>query len=401
MVGAVALLAAGPASASSSRSTALGRSLTRALSRPHLVRRDEGALVVDLTSGRTVYAYGANRALVPASNEKLAVTYTALVRLGRGYRFRTDVLSTGRRHGSVLAGNLYLQGHGDPTLHTIALVKLAQKLRAEGIRRVTGRVLADESWFDLRRTAPGWKASFELNESPPLSALVVNRGNFRGAVSTDPAGAAAAIFTRVLQRHGIAVGHGSSWGAAPANARRLALVSSRPLALVLRFMDHWSDNFTAEMLLKTIGAQVAGTGTTAAGARVVTRTLARAHVPLAGVRIVDGSGLSTFDRLTPRAVGSILATAWRAPRLRYPFWRALAVAGRSGTLRHRMVGTVASGVVHGKTGTTDVASALSGYVGDRYAFSILENGHPIPLASAHDAQDRFARALSGPAAVSP
>jgi D-alanyl-D-alanine carboxypeptidase len=59
-----------------------------------------------------------------------------------------------------------------------------------------------------------------------------------------------------------------------------------------------------------------------------------------------------------------------------------------------MVATDAAGLVHGKTGTTDIASALSGYVGERYAFSLLENGHPVHLAAAHKAQDDFARALT-------
>jgi D-alanyl-D-alanine carboxypeptidase/D-alanyl-D-alanine-endopeptidase (penicillin-binding protein 4) len=381
------------AHASASRAR-LDRSLAGALAVPHLARNAEGALALDLASGRVVYSYAPDRSLEPASNEKLAVTYAALVRLGPGYRFRTEVLTAGRRLGSVLAGNLYLKGHGDPTLHTLALVRLAQKLRAEGIRRVTGRVLADESWFDTRRTAPGWKASFAMNESPPLSALVVNRAAFRGAMSPTPAGAAAAIFTTVLQRHGVAVGHGSDWGTAPRDARLLARTASQPLSLVIRFMDHWSDNFTAEMLLKTLGKEETGRGTTAAGAAVVRRVLARAEVPLAGVHIVDGSGLSRFDRFTPRALGSILAAAWRDDSLRRPFWRALAVAGESGTLRNRMLGTRAAGAVHAKTGTTDVASALSGFVGARYAFAVVQNGHPVQSTWAHKAQDRFARALA-------
>jgi len=316
------------------------------------------------------------------------------VRLGAGYRFTTDVLGRGRRVGSTWQGDLYLQGHGDPALHTLGLVRLAQRLHGEGIRRVTGRVRGDESWFDARRTAPGWKASFYEDESPPLSALVVDRATFRGRISPDPAGAAAAAFTTVLQRHGIRVLHGSSWGTAPGSARRLARIASQPLGLTLRFMDHQSDNFSAEMLLKTLGAELDGRGTTAAGASVVRETLARAEIPLAGVRLVDGSGLSRLDRLTPNAIASILQRAWADPRLRRPFSRSLAVAGRSGTLAHRLTRPPALGTVHGKTGTTAIASALSGYVGSRIAFSVLQNGHPVQLAAAHAAQDRFATALA-------
>ena len=79
-------------------------------------------------------------------------------------------------------------------------------------------------------------------------------------------------------------------------------VLSPPLAQIVRFMDRESDNFTAELLLKQIGAANGATGTTATGAALVRTTLAEAGIPLAGVRIVDGSGLSSLDRLTARAI---------------------------------------------------------------------------------------------------
>ena len=360
----------------------------------HGARTDQGALAIDLGNGRTIFSLHGTRPLQPASNEKLPLTFTALSRLGPGYRFHTDVLGRGHQSGRVWHGDLYLKGHGDPALHRSGLIRLADSLRRRGIRRVSGRVLADESWFDTRRTAPGWKPSFYMNESPPLSALVVNRAAFRGEMSPDPAGAAAAIFTRVLQRHGIRVGHGSAWGTAPARAPLLARLASQPLAQTIRFMDHESDNFTAEMLLKTLGADLAGRGTTAAGAGVVVQTLARSRVPLAGVRIADGSGLSRLDRLTPRAIAAILADAWHNRRVRNPFWQALAVAGRSGTLARRLRSGPAYGRVHAKTGTTDAASALSGYVRRRFAFAVIQNGRPVAASWAHTVQDRFATALA-------
>jgi D-alanyl-D-alanine carboxypeptidase/D-alanyl-D-alanine-endopeptidase (penicillin-binding protein 4) len=374
--------------------TQLSRRLARAVSGTAARRAREGAIAVDLATGRTVFSLNGSRPLEPASNEKLPLTYAALVHLGPGFRFHTDVLGSGRRDGPLWRGNLFLQGHGDPALHTSALVRLARTLHAEGIRGVTGRVFADESWFDRRRTAPGWKPSFYMAESAPLSALVVNRAVYGGEMTPDPAGAAAAIFTRVLDRHGVRVSHGSAWGRAPSDARLLARVRSQPLRAVLRFMDRWSDNFTAEMLLKTLGAQLTGYGTTAAGARVVIQTLARAHVSTAGLRIVDGSGLSSRDRLTVRSIAAVLVAARRTPWVRGPFFAALAVAGRRGTLTYRLRHTRAYGVVHGKTGTTESASALSGYARRRFAFAVVQNGSPVALGWAHRAQDRFATALS-------
>jgi D-alanyl-D-alanine carboxypeptidase/D-alanyl-D-alanine-endopeptidase (penicillin-binding protein 4) len=135
-------------------------------------------------------------------------------------------------------------------------------------------------------------------------------------------------------------------------------------------------------------------GTTAAGVGVVTGLLTQAHVPMRGVRIVDGSGLSLLDRMTAGALASLLSVMWNDPGVRPELLAALPVAGRSGTLADRMRHTAATGIVRAKTGTTDNASALSGFVGDRYAFSVLENGWPVAYSWARVAQDRFATVLA-------
>jgi D-alanyl-D-alanine carboxypeptidase/D-alanyl-D-alanine-endopeptidase (penicillin-binding protein 4) len=113
-----------------------------------------------------------------------------------------------------------------------------------------------------------------------------------------------------------------------------------------------------------------------------------------GVRIVDGSGLSLLDRFTANALVSLLTVMWNDAGVRPELLASLPVAGRSGTLVHRMRGTAAAGVVLAKTGTTSNASALSGFVGDRYVFSILNNGWPISSSWARLAQDRFAAVLA-------
>ena len=151
-------------------SSPLGARLARALSSPGLNLCRTSALAIDIRSGRVVFAHRAAVALAPASNEKLAVAYAALVRLGPGYRFRTEVLGAGRLEDATWRGDLVLRGLGDPTLTRADLVSLAAQVKASGIRRVTGRVLGDETWFDLLRAAPGWAPSFLGDESPPLSA---------------------------------------------------------------------------------------------------------------------------------------------------------------------------------------------------------------------------------------
>jgi D-alanyl-D-alanine carboxypeptidase/D-alanyl-D-alanine-endopeptidase (penicillin-binding protein 4) len=112
------------------------------------------------------------------------------------------------------------------------------------------------------------------------------------------------------------------------------------------------------------------------------------------VRILDGSGLSLEDRLTARALAALLVAVWDDVDLRSPFWASLPIAGINGTLDKRLRKPPARGAVRAKTGTTDRASALSGYVRDQYGFAVLQNGRPVARLSAERAQDRFATALA-------
>jgi D-alanyl-D-alanine carboxypeptidase/D-alanyl-D-alanine-endopeptidase (penicillin-binding protein 4) len=376
------------------------RQLARALRAPHVSPGQTGAVVLDLRTGETVFAQNADLALRPASNQKLATTYAALTGLGPSFRIETDVLGDGEQGGATWRGDLVIKGYGDPALSGAQLISLARQVAAAGIKHVSGRILGDESWFDTRRTGFGWKAQFYLHESPALSALIVNRGWTGRYETARPALMAAQLFRLELRRAGVSVSGGTAVGPASADAVQLADVESPPLSTLVRHMDVYSDNFYAEMLLKEIGAVQGSGGSAAAGLAVTRRLLGEAGVQLTGVRMVDGSGLSLLDRWTPRALASLLQTMWRDPDLEPYLVRALPIAGETGTLRYRMRTGPAHGVVRAKTGTTNNSSALSGFVGSRYVFSILENGRPVRTANAERSQNRFAEVLSRAAEAS-
>jgi serine-type D-Ala-D-Ala carboxypeptidase/endopeptidase (penicillin-binding protein 4) len=376
---------------------AFQQQLARALHDRHVSPVQTGAIVLDLSTGRTLFAQNSARALRPASNEKLATTYVALSALGPAFRIETDVLGEGQQSGTTWRGDLVLKGYGDPALTTTKLVSLAHQVSAAGIRHVSGRILGDESWFDARRTGVGWKAQFYLQQSPALSALIVNRG-WTGRYETGhPALMAAQLFRLLLHRAGVTVSGGTAVGIAPDAAIQLAAVQSPPVSALVRHMDVYSDNFYAEMLMKEVGAVQGVGGTAAAGVAVTRGLLTAAGIPLAGVRMVDGSGLSLTDRWTAGALAALLRTMWLDPDLRPYVVTALPVAGRTGTLEHRMRTRPARGLVRAKTGTTANSSALSGFVGDRYVFSIVENGRPVHTVSAEQSQNRFAQVLAGAA----
>jgi serine-type D-Ala-D-Ala carboxypeptidase/endopeptidase (penicillin-binding protein 4) len=384
---AVLALAAGPASAQTLRER-----LDGALS--VFPRAKTGAFAYDLHSGRRVYRLHSRRAFEPASNQKLSVAVAALDRLRPWYRITTSVRSAGSQSGSVWQGRLFLKGHGDPSLSRRDVRRLARAIHDRGIRRVTGRIIADESYFDRLRTGPGWDPSWYRIESPPLSALVVARGEVDGRTVARPWRAAARAFRKALRSVGVAVPRGVRVGKAPATSHALARTRSAPLTRLVRTMNKVSDNFYAEMLLKHLGKKIRGAGTTAAGAVVVRNTLDRRGIPLRGVRIADGSGLSPYNRLTARAIGVLLISAWRDASIRAPLVDSLPIAGVDGTLADRMRRGAARGRVRAKTGTTFAASALSGYVGRRYVFSILQNGRPVNYTRARRSQNRFAQVLA-------
>src|ERR1700751_1014 len=148
------------------------------------------------------------------------------------------------------------------------------------------------------------------------------------------------------------------------------------------------------MLLKEVGAVQRSAGSAAAGLAITRRLLTAAGIPLAGVRMVAGSGLSLTDRWTPAGLATLLRTMWLDPDLQPYVVPSLPVAGETGTLEHRMRSGPAPGLVRAKTGTTAHPPSPSGFVGDRYVFSILENGSPVSTLNAEQSQNRVAQVLA-------
>jgi serine-type D-Ala-D-Ala carboxypeptidase/endopeptidase (penicillin-binding protein 4) len=346
-----------------------------------------GAIVVDETDGRVLFSLRPDTPRVPASNQKLYTTATALLRYGPAGTLSTRVLGVGTRDSTgTFNGTLYLRGGGDPTFGSVSFTRraygtggtasdLAGRLAAAGIRRVRGSVMGDESAFDRRRGSSGLGLSLDIGG--PLSALSFNRGlatESGGGFQRRPATYAAARLTLALRTRGIMVTGAPGERLTPPGARELATESSPPMSTLIALTNRPSDNFFAEMLIKDLGASFLRRGTTAAGAAVVRGRMAQLGIH---PRPADGSGLSRANRTTPRDVVRLLTAIDHSP-VASVFRNSLAVAGRSGTLAPRMRGTVAAGRCRGKTGTLSGVSALSGYCdavgGRRLAFSILMNG---------------------------
>jgi D-alanyl-D-alanine carboxypeptidase/D-alanyl-D-alanine-endopeptidase (penicillin-binding protein 4) len=346
-----------------------------------------GACLAVAVNGRRVISDNADSAFVPGSNAKLITSTVALETLGPDHRFTTEV------HGTVTSGGvvdrLVLVGGGDPLLSTAdypasglnvypptditPVETLADRVAAKGVRSVRTLVL-DASRFDSRVDAPGWVNAIARYDASPLSALMINDGYIGSSRARKPNSAVGAgqIFKRLLEERNVTV-ENVSLGTAP-DLPLLTSIASVPLSTVVGEMLTTSDNNTAELVLKEIG-KVAGTaGSTEAGVAVESSVLQKLGLPLAGLVLHDGSGLSDQDRVTC----SLLVALLHHEGVDGALYKGLPIAGQTGTLHTYLKGTPAEGVMRAKTGTLAAARALSGFFptksGDTIEFSFLVNG---------------------------
>jgi D-alanyl-D-alanine carboxypeptidase/D-alanyl-D-alanine-endopeptidase (penicillin-binding protein 4) len=457
---------------------------------PKFDRMQWGVCVQSLESGEILFGHQASKLMMPASNMKILTLAAAAERLGWGFTYETTLVSSAPVTGGTLRGDLIVVGSGDPTINghqgpaTHVFEEWADQLRAAGIQRIDGRVVADARAFDGEPLGAGWAwdylgygyaagaSALEFNEdaaevdvrpgpSPGAPAvvevrpvesglLVDNRvtttpggdpdivlrrspgssrlfvggtipagspGVARAATVDRPALYFARMLRSTLMARGIAVSgdageyEPASAGASPRAAspvrpsagpaasdrRVLASHRSPPLSEIARVLMKVSQNLYAETLLRTLGAQT-GSGTAAAGQRVVREVLSGWGVPPDAYVLSDGSGLSRYNLVCAESVVKVLRQLYRDPRHREAFLATLPVGGQDGTLSRRFLGTRAEGNVRAKTGSIANVRTLSGYVttldGEVLAFSILANNFGLSPAVVDGATDQAVERLA-------
>ncbi len=213
----------------------------------------------------------------------------------------------------------------------------------------------------------------------------------------EPALYAGNVLHDQLSKRGVQVLGDVVAGKLPENAERIAAHTSPPLSKILALLNKPSDNLIAEVLLKTLGAVKKGTGTTDAGAEVETEFFDEIGMDTDAMRIVDGSGLSRLNYITPRNLVTLL-TYMHGHKDAQVYIDSLPIAGRDGTLRSRMKGTAAEGNVRAKTGYVSRVSSISGYLttkgGEELVFSILMNHHLCANSQATAVQNAICALLA-------
>ena len=376
---------------------------------------------------RLIFQSQSDVKLVPASLMKIVTSSAALevMRPTDVYKtevfVRTDAIATVT--DGVLKGDVYLIGQGDPVLSTPRYIerfpepvahtditelgnRVFAALDAHGITRVEGRVVGDDTWFvdqerDYTMQFPDesseaiWKRSFvTLNTVGPLSGLLINdgfssyswsvssAGRRRNARAADPAQHAASVFDDHLEAHGVVISKRPASGMAPSPADRTSLgfIESPPLSEILIRILSRSDNTTAEMLLKEIGRRTAGSARSSAVASVQEIMQQKLGQLAEGLVVVDGSGLSSHNRLTCAAIVELLSQAGPGS----PLVEGLSVVGERGTVRSclpQVVGQDQHNAIRAKTGTLFQSTALAGTTvaadGEILTFAMMANSPGI------------------------
>ncbi|HFB67686.1 MAG TPA: D-alanyl-D-alanine carboxypeptidase/D-alanyl-D-alanine-endopeptidase, partial [Calditrichae bacterium] len=189
-------------------------------------------------------------------------------------------------------------------------------------------------------------------------------------------------------------------GILPDNARILVVHHSEPLSVVALHTNKPSNNLSAEMLCKTVGAEVYGVpGTWDKGLSAIRAYLDSLGIDSTTYEIVDGSGVSRYNLVFPHMLVILLRGISSDFEIEPEFTASLPIAGVDGSLQHRMKGTPAEGVLRAKTGTLSGVSALSGYTetadGERLAFSILMQHFVVPARNMRAIQDKIGALISG------
>ena len=408
-------------------------------------------------NGKMLVQKNSATALMPASTLKVVTTGVALEMLSDTFRFSTCLAYSGTIKNDVLKGNICIKGSGDPSLGASRfkgypdfkeLIELwVEAIKKEGIKSITGNIVADPSVFGMNTLPPGWvwtdignyygagASGLNLNENsyrlyfkpgvregekatfirtepdlPYLSfinemktgsqgsgdngyifggifsntkylsgTIPAGRTEFfiQGAIP-DPAFFCAYALQTALERGGVNVLGASINGQKEAVSTDGTCISiccnqSPPLSDLIKKTNYYSINLYAEALLKRLGYEETGKGTTENGIEVVKNWLQQKGIEGNSFFMKDGSGLSPANAISSKNLATILFKL----KGNATFVHSLPVAGQSGTLYNVCKNAPASGKICAKSGSFARVLCYSGYVntieGKLLPFSILVN----------------------------
>lgn len=393
-----------------------------------------GICVYDLTGDSLLFEYNQHKVMRPASTQKLLTAISALSLLGADYQYRTRAYYTGKiLSDSILNGNIYVVGDFDPAFDTDDLKSLAKSISELGIKKINGKIYGDVSMKDSLILGEGWCwDDIPSLDEPYLSPLIFNRGcatvemvnrkpelsvpssyitlvnktgnggnlkltrnwisngntfvvtgNSRSGQKTISVYRPELYFLctlcDILRKNGVETSGGYGLALCPKSESVCFYTCARTIEQIMQRMMKKSDNLYAEsMLYKLAAFNGERWASGKEGIKQIESVVSRAGVPSSYVKVADGSGVSLYNYISPKAEVAMLRYAYKNDRIFRFLYPSLPIAGVDGTLDSRMKNGTAYRNVHAKTGTVTGVVCLAGYCtasnGNLLAFSIMHNG---------------------------
>lgn len=416
---------------------------------------EAGIMVVSLDKKDILFSKNANVPLNPASTTKLITAAAALKLLGPDFRFHTKFFMSPEN-------DLFIYGYGDPSMVIENLQMIAKELVKKGVKNIRNIVVNDTYFDNYKMPGIEGKERYDfytgalslnfnrivlqatptrvgeyakvlalagnvpidiksevktvgkgrgpsLQFKPPLkdneytfvvTGTVPVRSKARSLESHVPLPPLYFTYTlkALLEQNGTKVVGGIYRGEKPSNADLKLDYASKALSEILKDMNKFSNNFIAEQLLKTLGAEKMGSpGSTAKGVEVLKQYLKDIGIQEKSVALVNGSGLTYENRMTSEQMIRVIADMFSSPKLWPAYEDSFAIAGLDGTLRRRHKRDTLFARMKAKTGTLNSVSTIAGTIksnnNETIAFSILMNGDPN-ISRCHQVQDQIAMAIA-------
>jgi len=411
--------------------------LSQRLSQSLQVPASTGVAVADVQTGQILFQRNQDNAIKPASVLKLLTTAAAFEKMGPGYRFRTPVLVEGLRGSRAEALTIQGGGDPSFTIEDLWMIARRVRLRGirsvgqlvldpggvvEGVDRTgqrpyqagtsalplnfntvtfeicpttagqPARIAVDPPEYPIQiegviRTIAQGSGQYGVDEFPgsskgggaPRFRVTGTIGHRVACVSvyrtvSNPEGYLGITLRSLLDEQGVRVENGPFFRSAGGTASILFRHESKPLADILRDLNHYSSNFIAEQIVLALSSHQSDLPAEhSRGLGEMAALLSRIDAGHPGLSLHDGSGLSHDNRISAAALLKLLLHVVQQEDYNVEFENSLAVGGRSGTLRRRSM----PGVVRAKTGTLTGVTSLAGYIsnqsGRKFAFVVLQN----------------------------
>ena len=318
--------------------------------------------IIDLADGSTLVSHNETAPLIPASIMKSVTTAALLEKTGPDWRYHTRIYVDGPNDLGYLRGNVIIEGACDPSLHsdkepysTDIIQEICDALSSQLITRIEGSIIIDQSNFEGASHPDSW-AKEDLKKYYGTGSHAFNfSDNARGDFSvTNPSATFLSQLNSALITKGIEVED----NAIP-TGRRMQIYDhiSAPIDEIMRSCMMRSDNMFAESMLRTYGKLEGGCGSTQEAALQETQLWQSKNLPLDGVNIVDGSGLSRSNRVTADFMSALLQNMSQNPFYASFF----PLAGQEGTLKSFLSETPLDSYIAMKTGSMRGIQCYAGY----------------------------------------